>query len=181
MRPAQRRPRRPLFCFWSFLLTLLLAPLAGWADSTGKEPPQTAAHAYFEAYIARDWDRLAPLLHDEGSFRDPTATALFGQVGANGKTAVLDFFRQNYAGISMMRFESLRTLSSGDHQIYEGTLDWDYRLPDGSIVATRQMPFLTVLRLQEGRVIEHIDYADYAPFLAAHRIATQAAGQAKTD
>lgn len=180
MRPASRRPRRPIFCIWS-LLGMLLAPLTALAGSADNADSQSAAQAYFEAYIDRDWDRLAPLLHDEGSFRDPTATAVFGNVGASGKAELLAYFRKNYAGITMMRFHAIRTISSGGHVIFEGTLDWDFKLQDGTVVPTRAMPFLSILQLRDGQVVEHIDYADYAPFLVAHRIATQADGRAKTD
>lgn len=31
------------------------------------------------------------------------------------------------------------------------------------------MPFLTILRVAKGQVVEHRDFADYAPFLDALR------------
>jgi hypothetical protein len=33
------------------------------------------------------------------------------------------------------------------------------------------MPFITVLRVVRGQVLEHRDFADYTPFLAAMRAA----------
>ena len=139
------------------------------------------AQSYFDAYIARDWAELANWLDDSGSFRDPTATAVFGPVQANGKIAMLEFFQRNYAAIEGMRFEPMRMLQGGDYVIFEGTLEWDLRLTDGVLVSTRDMPFLTILHLHDGRVTEHLDYADYTPFLAAHRAATKASGSTGGD
>jgi ketosteroid isomerase-like protein len=155
--------------------------LAVAADDQPESATVVAARSYFEAYIARDWDQLANWLDESGSFRDPTATAVFGPVAASGKAALLTYFQRNYAAIEAMRFEPMRTVHSGDYVIFEGTLAWDLRLADGVLVSTRDMPFLTILHLHDGRVIEHLDYADYTPFLAAHQAAISAAGSSDTD
>jgi ketosteroid isomerase-like protein len=130
------------------------------------------AEAYFEAYVARDWERLAPLLAEAGGFTDPTAEPVFGKVEVSGKRATVDFFRQNYAAITHMQFNRTRAFFSGRHAVFEGTLDWTLTLAGGKEVATRAMPFVTILRLDGGLVVEHRDFADYHPFVAAHRRAS---------
>lgn len=164
------------------LLCIVLAagalPAAAQApDAVAQASAATArvAEAYFDAYVARDWDRLAPLLAENGGFADPTAEPLFGKVDVAGKPATLRYFRENYAAIREMRFERTRAFFSGQHAVFEGTLDWTLALGDGKQVRTQAMPFVTILRLEGGRVVEHRDYADYAPFVAAHRRA-QAGG-----
>lgn len=37
------------------------------------------------------------------------------------------------------------------------------------------MPFMSILRVVDGKVVDHRDSADYAPFLAAVRAARQGA------
>ncbi len=127
------------------------------------------AQRYFAAYVARDWSALEPLLAEEGFFIDPTAEPIFGKVDHRGKRAVMKNFREGYAAIKHMAFNSSRTIVSGAHAVFEGTLDWTLGLEDGNEAITRQMPFLTILKVQTGLVVEHTDYADYRPFLEAVR------------
>lgn len=163
-----------------FLLGLALTAATAWAQK-GPSFSQTGlatravADPYFQAYIARDWDRLEPLLADAGGFADPTAALVFGPVRVDGKAATLKNFREGYAAIRHMEFHPMRTFVSGEHAVYEGTLDWTLALKSGKEAVTKGMPFITVLRVVEGRVLEHRDFADYTPFLAAMR-AAQAGG-----
>jgi ketosteroid isomerase-like protein len=169
------------FAAAAFALAALAAPLA---PATAQERPRyddvTAAtapvgDAYFAAYIARDWDALEPLLADEATFHDPTAAHVFGGALADGKAAMMTLFREGYAGITRMALRPMRTVHAGNYAIYEGELDWALDMGDGRNVAS-VMPFVTVLRIENGHVVEHRDYADYAPFIAAARASRDAAG-----
>ena len=159
---------------------LALVPVQAWAQnppssfSQASQETQAVADPYFKAYIARDWDHLEPLLADQGGFADPTATLVFGPVKFEGKQATLKNFREGYAAIKHMAFHPIRTFVSGDHAIYEGTLDWTLELRDGKQAVTEGMPFITVLRVADGHVLEHRDFADYTPFLAAMKAARPA-------
>lgn len=130
---------------------------------------RSVAEPYFDAYIARDWSRLEPLLADEAHFVDPTAQPVFGPVNVAGKRAVMTNFRQNYAAISHMEFRKTRAFHSGEYAVFEGSLDWSLALGNGRTAVTKNMPFITVLRVIDGQVISHQDLADYSPFLAAVR------------
>jgi len=139
-------------------------PLASTSAATAR-----VAEKYFEAYIARDWDRLAPLLAEGGGFADPTAEPVFGKVEVTGKRATIDYFRTNYAAIRHMQFNPTRAFFSGRHAVFEGTLDWTLALGGGKEAVTLAMPFVTILRIEDGLVVEHRDFADYQPFVAAQR------------
>ena len=110
-------------------------------------------------------------MSDAGGFVDPTAALVFGSVKVEGKAATLKRFRTGYAAIRHMEFHQMRAFYSGEYAIYEGTLDWTLELRNGKRAVTRGMPFVTVLRVARGRVLEHQDLADYTPFLAAMRAA----------
>ncbi|MGJ8537899.1 MAG: nuclear transport factor 2 family protein [Parasphingopyxis sp.] len=164
----------------ALVLALLAAPTA---PLSAQEQPsfaemsaatQTVTQAYFDAYIARDWDRLEPLLADAGTFRDVTADPVFGGAGAEGKAAMMALFREGYAGITRMALRPLRTFHSGQHSVFEGELDWTLRLDDGREVAS-VMPFITILNVEDGLVVSHRDFADYAPFVAALRASRETA------
>jgi ketosteroid isomerase-like protein len=131
------------------------------------EATRQVGERYFAAYIDRRWDELEPLLAAEARFLDPTAEAVFGKVEVAGKRAVIEFFRANYANLRMA-FTPQRVIHSGAYALFEGELHWHMVLPQRTLEIER-MPFVTVLRIEDGRVAEHRDYADYRPFLAAER------------
>lgn len=128
---------------------------------------QQIAQAYFNAYIARDWQTLEQYLDPNGSFADTTAKPVFGDVSVNGKAQTVAYFTKNYASIQEMSFTPSRQWVSGDVAVFEGVLNWQINLGENKIVTTEAMPFITILELKEGLVVRHRDYADYKPFLNA--------------
>lgn len=164
--------RNTLLGTWLLTAALLIGlPAAAQAPSLAElsAATQRVAEPYFAAYIARDWDKLAPLLGDDGGFSDPTAEPVFGKVESRGKAQVLRNFRENYAAIGSMQFHATRTLVSGRHAVFEGRLDWTLGLAGGREAVTEGMPFLTILKVEDGKVVDHQDFADDAPFLGALR------------
>ncbi|MBH9551537.1 nuclear transport factor 2 family protein [Inhella gelatinilytica] len=136
---------------------------------------EAVARPYFEAYIARDWDRLEPLLDEHIRFDDATAHVVFGgAVGKQGKTELMKAFRETYAAIRAMRFHPQSQFASGEHMVFVGELEWSLGLADGAVVDTR-MPFVVRLQVRQGKVLEHLDTADYKPFATALRQVRQAA------
>ena len=160
------------------LAALTVAALAAGFGASAQTKPTFAqvsqatakvAEAYFAAYVARDWDRLAPLMAPAGSFSDPTARIVFGSLEHRGGAAVLAFFRESYAGLSRMNFHRTRAFFSGDVAVFEGKLDWTLQLGEGKEVVVDGMPFVTTLKVEDGQVVEHRDLADYHAFTAAYR------------
>ncbi|WP_427969256.1 nuclear transport factor 2 family protein [Altererythrobacter sp.] len=128
----------------------------------------SVADAYFADYIALDWDGLEPLLAEDASFADPTAELLFGNPPTEGRAAIMEKFRKGYASISQMSFAQDRAIHSGNMALYEGTLSWTLNFADGNVVST-SMPFVAMIRVEDGKVVSHRDYGDYANFIEAMR------------
>ena len=61
-----------------------------------------------------------------------------------------------------------RTIFSGNYAIFEGDLDWTVGIGNGKKVST-VMPTITMLKIENGKVTEHRDFADYHPFLVEFR------------
>jgi ketosteroid isomerase-like protein len=162
----------PLRLFLLLLASLCLLSAARAAPDLRAATQQTLAVAerYHSAYMDRAWDTLEPLLAEGATFQDPTAELVFGGQRHVGKPALMKLFREGYASITQMRFEPLRTMASGQHVLFEGTLAWTLRLQDGRLVSSR-MPIVTWLRVQDGLITEHTDLADYRPFADALRAA----------
>lgn len=162
---------------------LFLALLAGSVPALGQDPTPrpgvaqylragaataSVADAYFQAYVAMDWDRLETLLGDEATVRDPTSDKLFGASESVGKATVMANFRKTYARLSNMSFDKSRVIHSGDFALYEGALNWTIDMGDGRHVTTKT-PMVVVLEVRNGKVVHHRDYVDYAPFIAAEK------------
>jgi hypothetical protein len=152
-------------------------------SATAPKPPSHAAitaatapvaDAYFTAYIANDWPALEPLLAESATFQDPTATRIFGGVLSEGRTAMMERFRTGYASLTHMEFTKNRSLISDESALYEGALHRGMDLGDGTLVDC-VTPMVIVLTVVDGKVTRHLDYVDYAPFVAAMRKARAAA------
>lgn len=145
---------------------LAQTPSTTYADAANAT--KDVGEAYFAAYIARDWDAMEVLMAEENSFRDDTAALVFGAVKYLGKDNMLKGFREGYASVTHMDFKPIRRMFAGHFAVFEGNLDWGINL-DGGRVVNSEMPFVVILRVEDGKVVEHRDYADYSPFLDAMR------------
>lgn len=139
---------------------------------------EAVARRYFEAYIARDWDRLEALLDTHSRFEDATATLVFGSQARMGKAAQMKFFRESYAAIRAMRYSPRSQFASGEHMVFVGELAWSLELANRQVIDTR-MPIVVRLQVRDGRVVEHLDTADYKPFVAALRKAQATVGRVR--
>lgn len=127
------------------------------------------AEPYFDAYIRRDWDAVEPLLGADSEWFDPTAAQIFGGVARSGRGEIMAFFRKSYAGITDMRANVMRRTFSSNYAIFEATLDWSVKVGKDKVVTTAAMPFLVILKVVEGKVVEHRDYGDYRNFIEEFR------------
>lgn len=70
----------------------------------------------------------------------------------------------------------MRTLFAGTHAVFEGSLYLRLAMEGGRDAEVEAMPFVVVLRVAGHQVIEHLDLADYQPFLEALRLARAGRG-----
>ena len=150
---------------------LLSAPLAAQAPAAKaylatSDSSRAVGEQYIRAYVALDWDAIESMLADSASFQDPTAQIIFGGRLVSGKAAMLAFFRENYAGLTMSFVES-RSFFSGHYAVIEGELTWSAPLQNGGRVTSKDGAFVLILRIEGGKVVEHRDYTTYKPFIDA--------------
>lgn len=132
---------------------------------------RAVAEPYYAAYIDRRWDALQALMHADATWRDATAMQLFGGTEHHGRERVMAYFRQAYAGIRDMRAQITRQFFSSHTAVFEANLDWTIDIGKGRQARTPAMPFVVVLTLRDGKVVDHQDLADYATFIDAMRAA----------
>jgi ketosteroid isomerase-like protein len=131
------------------------------------EATRVSADAYFKAYFGKDWKTIERLADEGIRFSDPTAALPFGPSPEKaGNKVLLAAFKKTLTPLDL-DFQSLRTVYSGEYAIYEGSLTWTSHFKQRSITAT--VPLISILRVVDGKIVEHRDYADYQPFIDAER------------
>lgn len=137
-------------------------PPPSYAEVSAQTAP--VGEAYIAAYTSRDWDALEPLLADDASFHDPTATLVFGDIRSETRAAMMERFRVGYAGLTHMEWSGIRTIVAGEVAVAEGVLHWGLDIGGGKTVDS-VTPMVIVVTVKDGKVVSHRDYIDYAPFL----------------
>lgn len=150
-------------------MILLLAATAASAQQKDKfekntEVTKEVAGKYFGYYMALDWNKIEPLMHDEITFDDPTAELAIGWQNKPGKANLMKHFREGYAAIIKMTPNLTRSFFSGDVAVFEMNLEFSFKGGNDKVFTIR-MPLVTILRVKDGKIIEHRDYGDYREYL----------------
>ena len=145
----------------------------------GDEPKeaqiQSVADAYLKAVEQMDWARMQALLADDAIFEDPTSE-VFGEPWRYvGPEAIVDFYRDAAVDTLATSYRIVRQFATGTHVVYEieGSGHVKASLighPDKELKDTVNL--VTVITVQDGKVIRHRDYVDYADMmqkLAQHK------------
>jgi hypothetical protein len=118
------------------------------------------AERYMELTLAGDVDGAADLYAPDVLFIDPTTDVFnfdlaMGLEGPEAVTAV-----QRSWGIDVMSLNVTRSFVSGRHALYYGPLTVQYQAG----TTAGPMPFVTVLKVADGQVVERTDFGDYVGY-----------------
>ncbi len=154
---------------YGIIVLILLAAIATNAQQKDSferntEITKNVAGKYFNYYMALDWEKIEPLMHDEIEFDDPTAELAIGWQKKPGKANVMKHFREDYASIVNMTPNLTRSFFSGDVAVFEMNLEFSFNGRNDKVI-TIKMPLVTTLKLKDGKVIEHKDLGDYREYL----------------
>jgi predicted ester cyclase len=131
--------------------------------------PFEIAESYLEALYYSDFATVETLLASDAKFRDPTGDALAGaDVSHHGRDAILSAFEAWASTLRDASFEIHRSFDSGPYVV----LDLTYRFEvngdafghPGAWIPI-QMAAVTILKIVNGRIQEHLDHADYDEFM----------------
>lgn len=135
---------------------------------------EEVATQYFNSYMALDWDKLEPLMHADITFEDPTGTLLFGENRPAGKANVIGGFRTGLVALTHMTPKIKRRFFSGSAAVFEMDLTFGFRNRQKQEVNII-MPLVIVLKVKDGKVIEHRDYGAYREYVKQFAAASKAA------
>jgi len=132
-------------------------------------PLVKTAEAYLDAYARREVAELSALLRERATFHDPTAIVVGGGQIHSGRSEIAERLSQSFAETSDYRFAPSSRFFFGDHALFAGTSS--YSVPgappgsDGDAVRF-EVPLVVVLRIQDGLVVRHTEYAGHEDHLA---------------
>jgi ketosteroid isomerase-like protein len=120
--------------------------------------PRRVVEAFYEAYAARDPQKVAPFLHDAIEWTISGPVELLPFCGTHyGKRAVLDLIgRQVPAVFRTFRFTSEAMLVDGDHASMLSR-QLARRSDDGRVLSFRVANFI---RFRDGKVIKNLSLLD---------------------
>ena len=133
-----------------------------------QEQLEETARAYLAAYAGLDPKGMICCYGDSPRFWDPTA-ALFGMGDALvGVDVIRATLSMAFAPVIEMSIEPTRSFFSHHTAVFLSRVEWT---TVGSALGLKResasfsMLMMTVLRIEGGKVLEHIDYCDYEPAL----------------
>ncbi|MEM1179730.1 MAG: nuclear transport factor 2 family protein [Acidobacteriota bacterium] len=149
-------------CFWAL-------PAAVFAEEAPANPDEQKRLAleYLGALADADWEKQRSFYTDESVFEDPTAD-LFGEPWRlSGADEITDFWRTNYEGSGTLgvvnTFDRIFVNGSRVVLVYDARVRFDglqVGFPGERLEGTIQG--VTVLRIEGGKVLHHLDHVDYA-------------------
>jgi len=114
--------------------------------------------SYLKLDAALDYELLKDLYHDDVSFRDPTGEVFQGPSSGRrteGVDAVVEM--QRSWGLTGSEFEPTHSFYVGEYAVHRGT----YRAQFGESQPWIDIPFFTVHRVVNGKIIERRDFGEY--------------------
>ena len=148
----------------SIFLLVLLALAAPILASD----PDTIADEYLAAVQAQKWKAMAEFLTDVSVYQDFTMEYFDRDaIDLVGAEAIVEFWRTSSegAGTQDIRYDVQKRFTAGPNVVLDIEVtvrnrgeDWDLEVDEFEVSGT----LITFLRIQDGKVVHHIDFVDYA-------------------
>lgn len=148
----------------SVLFVLLAFNSAAQAQETSGRSGNSAiiaiADAYMSAYHHLDLEALETLYDEDAVFIDPTVAGQPEVFSWTGRDRILGELAGWRTGMVRFEFQADRVFESAGRVVYIGHVVSEVRRANGSRKFT--YPLVTIVTVQDGRIVEHRDYTDYA-------------------
>ena len=150
----------------------LIASFAFLGELSATEPPSNIelGRHYLDALYAFNYPELEKMLHADAVFEDPTSAVVSPDVTQRyvGRSAILEFVHQSSNGITDADYQVLSGFSTGEFVVFNleySTVFEGEMLGIPGRVFSVKIPAVTILQVQHGLVIHHVDYVDYGLML----------------
>ena len=149
----------------TILISTALAVTGAAAHAQEMSEAESVARAYMDAYSRIDLDAMASFVADDVLFVDATATGTGNPDGLSGEgreamRALLQDFVDQYHPIEL-GFVWDDVFESNSRVIFIGHVNALYPTQDPAQRFRWRSQQVTVVTVEDGRVVEHRDYANY--------------------
>lgn len=149
----------------TILISAALALTGASAHAQDMSEAETVARAYMAAYSRIDLDEMTALVSDDVLFVDATATGTGDPDGLSGQgreamRALLQDFVDQYHPIEL-GFVWDEVFESNSRVVFIGHVNALYPTEDPAQRFRWRSQHVTVVTVEDGRVVEHRDYANY--------------------
>ncbi len=122
---------------------------------------------YFEQYAKLGFDSMAMDMSENYNFEDPTAKVIFNGLNIEGKDKAIANFKANYTFFNVS-IPTIRRYFSGNYGIFEGTYKFSTYTPKKEVISF-ELPITIIIKVENGKVVEHRDFADYQAYLSQYQ------------
>lgn len=150
-----------------FFLFMSIAAVAQPKFRAITDSTKTVAERYFKNYARLGFDSMAVDMANDYSFEDPTARILFQGLRINGKEQAIENFKKNYTFFNVS-IPVTRTYFSGNYGVFEGVYKFSVNVPNNETMSF-EIPIVVIIKVENGKVIEHRDFADYQAYIAQNQ------------
>jgi ketosteroid isomerase-like protein len=139
-------------------------PVAAATGQRGDPATIAAATRYLGAYQALDLETLKTLYSEEAAFNDPTSLHIQGIGGPfvwRGRTSILDGMRAwIVGGVTALQYDIEDVYEASGRVVFVGSINSFVNAPSGT--TQYRYRIVTIVTVENGHVVEHRDYTDYA-------------------
>lgn len=138
----------------------LMLIIAGSSQALAQDDTRQVADGWLDAYTSQDFDAMRGLLTEESRFIDPSSFGREGfsqEINWTGPDAILSGIQEWGVSRAVYTFENV--FSSPGRVVYRGSIDVTFGQSDPQI--RMMFPIITIISVENGRVMEHRDYTDY--------------------
>ena len=122
------------------------------------------ARIYFQHYLNTEIKKMGNYLNEESTWFDPTAEKVFGGKLLKGKKSIVENLTKTYQNIKGMSVENVREMFSGRFAMFEVIINYSWT-PQKGKTRSYSLPAIFIFKIENGKVIEHRDYADYTVWI----------------
>lgn len=134
----------------------------GFAVAQVTTGTRAVADRYIELTFSRQYDALNEIYAENVVFEDPTADVFQGPIAEGpiqGAETVIAM--QKSWGLDDTTFELEGSFTAGQYSLYRGILKTGYPATENRPAQRFDIPFVTILRVEDTRIAERLDFGEY--------------------
>ncbi len=123
---------------------------------------EKVAKEYIKLYFSFEHEKIKEFYTEESTWFDPTAVNVFSAKKQIGTEAILKNF-ESWGDMSPAEFDIVHEYHFDYYAFFSGTINFSWTSEEGKTYDYKDVPISSIVKVENGKVTEHIDYGDYSP------------------